>query len=29
MDNLMDQDCHEDLEEELRGEVLPDGIDQA
>ena len=29
MDNLMDQDCREDLEEELNCEVLPDGIDQA
>jgi len=29
MDNLLDQDCYEDLEEELDGEVLPNGIDQA
>lgn len=29
MDNLLDQDCYEDLEEELKGEVLPKGIDQA
>lgn len=28
MDNLLDQDCYEDLEEELNCEVLPDGIDQ-
>jgi len=29
MDNLLGQDCYEDLEEELNGEVLPNGIDQA
>ena len=29
MDNLLDQDCYEDLEEELDGAVLPNGIDQA
>lgn len=29
MDNLMDQDCREDLEEELRDKILPNGIDQA
>ncbi|KAL2041208.1 hypothetical protein N7G274_006153 [Stereocaulon virgatum] len=29
MDNLLDQICHEDLEEELRSEILPKGINQA
>lgn len=29
MDNLLDQDCYEDLEEELSSKVLPNGIDQA
>ena len=29
MDYLLDQDCHEDLEEELNSEELPDEIDQA
>lgn len=29
MDNLIDQDCRQDLEEELREEILPNGIDQA
>ena len=29
MDNLLDQICHEDLEEELRSEILPKGIKQA
>lgn len=29
MDNLLNQDCYEDLEEELDGDILPNGIDQA
>jgi hypothetical protein len=29
MDNLLDQICREDLEEELRSEILPKGINQA
>ena len=29
MDNLVDQDCRQDLEEELNDEVLPNGIGQA
>ena len=29
MDNLMDQDFPDELEEELRSEVLPKGIDEA
>ncbi len=29
MDNLLDQDCREDLEEELKDKMLPNGIDQA
>ncbi|KAF6218628.1 hypothetical protein HO133_005979 [Letharia lupina] len=29
MDNLIDQDCRQDLEEELSDEVLPNGIGQA
>ena len=29
MDNLNDQDCRQDLEEELKDDVLPNGIDQA
>jgi hypothetical protein len=29
MDNLSDQDTLEDLNEELRSEILPRGIDQA
>ena len=29
MDNLLDQDCHEDLIEELKQERLPNGIEQA
>ena len=29
MDNLIDQDCYEDLEEELKFELLPKGIDEA
>ena len=29
MDNLVDQDCRQDLEEELKDDVLPTGIDQA
>ena len=29
MDNLIDQDCRQDLEEELSDENLPNGIDQA
>ncbi|KAL8837871.1 MAG: hypothetical protein Q9170_002346 [Blastenia crenularia] len=29
LDNLLDQDCSEDLEEELNSEILPNGIDQA
>lgn len=29
LDNLMEQDCRDDVKEELSNEVLPDGIDQA
>ncbi len=29
MDNLIDQDCRQDLEEELSDEVLPNGIGEA
>ena len=29
MDNLVDQDCEEALEEELKNEILPRGIDEA
>ena len=29
LDNLIDQDCRQDLEEELSDETLPNGIDQA
>ena len=29
MDNLIDQDFPDELEEELRSEVLPKGIDEA
>lgn len=29
MDNLIDQDCRQDLEEELSDGVLPNGIGQA
>ena len=29
MDNLMNQDCEEDLEKELDNEILPRGIDEA
>ena len=29
MDNLIDQDFSDELEEELRSEILPKGIDEA
>lgn len=29
MDNLMDQDCREDLKEELSDRLLPNGIEEA
>ena len=29
MDNLIDQDCRQDLENELSDELLPNGIEQA
>lgn len=29
MDNLMNQDCEEALEDELKNEILPQGIDEA
>ena len=29
LDNIMDQDCREDLDEELSSEILPKGINQA
>lgn len=29
IDNLLNQDCREDLEEELNNKTLPNGIDEA